>query len=340
MLPDYVGCYPDASDRDLPIFIGTGMNHASCRSACASKKTRFFGLQHGGECYCGSVFGRRGGKVSDAECGVYAGFSLGNGWRNAIYTVSGNGKNYMGCFRDNGVRNMHVVLGNPDKNISPFSITACNANCAAKNYKYMSTQAGGECWCGNHYGGPGGYDRLADHDCGVIGNDGKGLGWTNAIYAVSYPNGQAANKVQTFITTKLNLYSEARVGAVSKASSIVFEVKARNDANICISSNPDCVADNFARIILGGWGNSNSAMFRNHVILNEFKGAVLAESAYKTFWISWEGDLLRVGTGDAVGINVILSVAKSKFIGVDMKYINFASAHIDTVAVWETRYNL
>jgi hypothetical protein len=94
----YIGCYADTSSvhtRDLPVFYcSNGVDPSAswdcafddrlptqgqrgyagysamtvqyCSSMC--KGFKFFGLQNGGECYCGNDYGEQGGKVPEANC--------------------------------------------------------------------------------------------------------------------------------------------------------------------------------------------------------------------------------------------------------------------------------
>jgi len=84
----YIGCYIDSEDRDLngaQFLRPRDWNTYRCRIACAEWK--YFGLQFGGECFCGNSFSRIPAhkKVADNECG---GDLLGDRDRNAIFSVS------------------------------------------------------------------------------------------------------------------------------------------------------------------------------------------------------------------------------------------------------------
>ena len=50
----YTGCYVDSTIRLLPVEKGTGRTVSSCAAAC--KTYKWFGVENGGECYCGYLF--------------------------------------------------------------------------------------------------------------------------------------------------------------------------------------------------------------------------------------------------------------------------------------------
>ena len=62
----YLGCYRDNTEnRDLQRFIGAPHKPMSCMMACLEYK--YFGLQYGGECYCGNSYGNYG-PARETEC--------------------------------------------------------------------------------------------------------------------------------------------------------------------------------------------------------------------------------------------------------------------------------
>mmetsp|Transcript_66291 Transcript_66291/g.181798 ORF Transcript_66291/g.181798 Transcript_66291/m.181798 type:complete len:167 (+) Transcript_66291:125-625(+) len=117
--PFYIGCYRDCisgtncDKRDLPVFwcsngkdglgdcaadsalpagasayaSGSAMTMATCSGMCTGFK--FFGLQAGGECYCGDDYGNAGGKKEESECNMActgdASEICGGGGHNSIY---------------------------------------------------------------------------------------------------------------------------------------------------------------------------------------------------------------------------------------------------------------
>mmetsp|Transcript_16634 Transcript_16634/g.35803 ORF Transcript_16634/g.35803 Transcript_16634/m.35803 type:complete len:288 (-) Transcript_16634:100-963(-) len=62
--PDYIGCYHDASNRDLPHFQGY-MTLDKCLEACANYK--YYSQQASRECWCGDSYGKHGSST-DCRC--------------------------------------------------------------------------------------------------------------------------------------------------------------------------------------------------------------------------------------------------------------------------------
>ena len=58
----FIGCYKDRFDhldhRDMEYYAGARFTPISCSETCSQYK--YFGLQNGGECYCGGSYGRHG----------------------------------------------------------------------------------------------------------------------------------------------------------------------------------------------------------------------------------------------------------------------------------------
>ena len=66
-----VGCYGDtAQSRDLEVSLNGGHTPFTCHAQCA--KHRYFGVQFGGECFCGNTYGRHG-RVEDSRCAMSCG---------------------------------------------------------------------------------------------------------------------------------------------------------------------------------------------------------------------------------------------------------------------------
>jgi hypothetical protein len=150
----YIGCYKDNGPptRDLPVFFcsngndnpaGPGyycaddpsgitpyagkkdMTTLVCSALC--KEFKFFGLQDGGECYCGNDYGNQGGKAPESDCNMICSGSpieiCGDGARNSIYaqppsmyqtnnaaTSAGNRCNLVGNYVDEAGNSQAVVF--------------------------------------------------------------------------------------------------------------------------------------------------------------------------------------------------------------------------------------
>ena len=99
-------------------------------------------------------------------------------------------------------------------------------------------------------------------------------------------------------------YAPHPVGDASKLNSIVFSVKAKNDAHIALHQD-----NGLWEIVIGGWGNCKSVVrgaaqdcevgHADHNPLNEHQ--------FHTFWIHWTEHRVEVGTGAQVGHNVFMS---------------------------------
>ena len=91
-IPIYVGCYADDGDRDFTINKGNGYDKSSCNSAC--KDYTYFGLQNGGECWCGNAYGTESKYIEkqDSACGGAEG--NGGSWSNSVYETCVNSGEY------------------------------------------------------------------------------------------------------------------------------------------------------------------------------------------------------------------------------------------------------
>ena len=82
----YIGCYGDnLNQRDLPHFKGEKHQPTSCLQACSGHK--YFGLQFGGECYCGSSYGRHGNGSCATYCKTDVRLMCGGTLSNSIFQI-------------------------------------------------------------------------------------------------------------------------------------------------------------------------------------------------------------------------------------------------------------
>jgi hypothetical protein len=118
----YIGCYHDCNGgRDLPAFYCSNgkTDDVNCgpSSSCANdpsgmqnyaghdamttvvcsalcKGFKFFGMEAGGQCFCGNDYGNQGGKVPESDCNVPcpgdASIMCGSSNRNSIYAQPPN----------------------------------------------------------------------------------------------------------------------------------------------------------------------------------------------------------------------------------------------------------
>ena len=84
----YVGCFRDTGNRDLPEYKGYNQNNTpdECSKKCA--KSKYFGVQWRGECWCGDSDRKyeqnEGG--CDLPCTGNSKLKCGAGWHNSVYT--------------------------------------------------------------------------------------------------------------------------------------------------------------------------------------------------------------------------------------------------------------
>nr|BAJ93836.1 predicted protein [Hordeum vulgare subsp. vulgare] len=91
----YMGCYFDSSDRDLPIYYGesTTRTPANCIAGCKSLNYQYAGLQNYKECWCGNSFGRFG-STHNSNCkygctgNPHGPERCGGAWMNSIYKTN------------------------------------------------------------------------------------------------------------------------------------------------------------------------------------------------------------------------------------------------------------
>lgn len=72
----YAGCYTDsvgARSLNDDYMFDSAMTVEKCATRCNGSK--YFGMEYGGECYCGAAFANPSTKVADAECSMLCGGS-------------------------------------------------------------------------------------------------------------------------------------------------------------------------------------------------------------------------------------------------------------------------
>lgn len=90
---EYVGCFRDRGQRDLPKLFGNyqAQTRANCLAEAKAKGFKYIGHQYGGECWMSNDFGRYG-QVDDSECNMACkletNLTCGGGWRNSVWSVT------------------------------------------------------------------------------------------------------------------------------------------------------------------------------------------------------------------------------------------------------------
>lgn len=181
----YHGCYADNETRDLPTNVGAFTGIQECLLACYYRGFNYAGIQAGGECWCGNMFGSYGASSNCImSCPDTTALTCGGIWANQIYTAFSDytvlPTQYQGCYADNSVRDLPSNIG------VSLGIEQCVYKCAQSNFLYAGIQAGGECWCGNTFGT---YGKILESNCNSQCPYGHPLtcggDWANQIYATN-----------------------------------------------------------------------------------------------------------------------------------------------------------
>ncbi len=97
---------------------------------------------------------------------------------------------------------------------------------------------------------------------------------------------------------------------VSEMNSIIFSVKAGNDAHILLSEEAARRVhdDKYAEIVLGGWSGTKSIIrLGNQNAHNTVDTPnILDATSYREFWLSWDHNMVKVGRGLHVGQEVFM----------------------------------
>eukprot|EP00392_Amoebophrya_sp_AT5.2_P019048 g19740.t1 len=207
----YLGCFKDNGKRNLKRLAMRGATLESCKVACSHYD--YFALQGSRhECWCGNkgfvdVESASDAymKVADGDCNECKGMKgsgkeeqkgyCGGGWRNSIYQHESDVE-YVGCFKDNGARQMKLLGGG-------HTFDTCMDKCGKNNYNYFGLQWGDECTCsmsrdGSAEDGSPGFANLGQlEDAACTRPDRKcrdgalfkycGGGWSNAVYRYKQP---------------------------------------------------------------------------------------------------------------------------------------------------------
>ncbi|KAI1652615.1 WSC-domain-containing protein [Daldinia decipiens] len=187
----YLGCYTDsASDgRTLAkdFYYSDSMTVDSCASYCQSKNYALFGVEYGGECYCGNSPKDSATVSTEEGCSIACkgnstqicgGSSRVSVWNNTLYVptrnlvaISGSGYTYLGCYTEgvNGRalgKGMSTTSTSYSTTDSTLTVEKCASYCMGKGYTYMGVEYGQECYCNNE--GPlNGATKAAEGDCSM-----------------------------------------------------------------------------------------------------------------------------------------------------------------------------
>ena len=85
--------------------------------------------------------------------------------------------------------------------------------------------------------------------------------------------------------------------AVSKKSHVTFRVRAGADAHVALSRVYGDTDRTTYELVLGGWNNSRTAVRyggRGPVVAQVDTPALLDRHDFRSFWISWDSDVIQV----------------------------------------------
>jgi hypothetical protein len=177
----YEGCYADEANRDLWAGNGSAGSVEACASFCQEYYTPYFGVQNGGQCYCGYSYGTYGTSTGcTVKCSGNPGETCGGAFANSVYRVQYDVQpltvTYIGCYGDSSTQR--------DLNVQQpgiGTIQECAGYCF--KYDYFGVQFGSQCFCGNSYGKYGA-SKACTSDCS--GNSTQTCGGANANSIYSY----------------------------------------------------------------------------------------------------------------------------------------------------------
>ena len=88
----FVGCSKDdPHQRDLEHFAGGEHTPITCAATCSQQQYRYFGVQNGGECYCGNTYCRYGNAdlvTCMMPCVMDSKQLCGGSWTNTVFEIN------------------------------------------------------------------------------------------------------------------------------------------------------------------------------------------------------------------------------------------------------------
>lgn len=149
------GCYREGiNGRALANkqFSMPDMTVDSCQSLCEGE--RFYGVEYGTECYCGTILGNGAYQVPDSACNVPCGGNLSQtcGGGNLLSLYKNNFTSQrprydyqnVGCYAEPaGSRALDRV-----HQVRLMTVNKCLTLCSYAWFPYAGLEFGNECWCG------------------------------------------------------------------------------------------------------------------------------------------------------------------------------------------------
>jgi len=159
----YLNCYTEGTNTralgSASLVNYTSMTVETCASFCLPTY-KLFGLEYGGECWCGDTFGTGAVVAPATDCNMPCGGNhaevCGSGNRLSVYSTTPvvvvpvhapavNNYTWTGCFTEgNGTR---ALTSGTDIDYAGMTVQTCAAFCYPN--PAFGVEYGGECYCGN-----------------------------------------------------------------------------------------------------------------------------------------------------------------------------------------------
>ena len=188
----YLGCYKDASNRDLGgySFRSNGLTNGGCISECTSRGYAFAATQYRNACFCDNDYGAYGEATNcNMGCTGNPRETCGGTWANSVYRTGGSGQQrrrsdppprgkYLGCYTASSSRDLH---GHQVLNSTTLTPESCIAECGRRGFPYAATQYGSACFCDTDFGS---YGTANNCNMNCSGNSSQTCGgtWANSVY--------------------------------------------------------------------------------------------------------------------------------------------------------------
>lgn len=91
---------------------------------------------------------------------------------------------------------------------------------------------------------------------------------------------------------------------------VTFRGRANNDITVMLTTLDSSTSYEYY-IIIGGWGNSKSAILDRGSYCMFYSAVILSGTYFEEFWISWSGNYIKVGTGSSPGTSTFMSCYQS-----------------------------
>ncbi|KAK4208619.1 putative fungistatic metabolite [Rhypophila decipiens] len=180
----YKGCYTDSSDKHSLTgrveYLGD-MTHEQCGAYCDRYGYRYFGVEYGSQCFCGTeikdVAEERPIQECSTKCGGDSSQRCGAADRLGIFEkpadaviAPGNppiagAYSYKSCWVDDGAERS---LDGSEYRSDDMTVESCAAFCGEQNFDYFGVQYAHECYCGDELGGSAAPEEECSQICAGI----------------------------------------------------------------------------------------------------------------------------------------------------------------------------